>query len=116
MSLRDNYIFDLDENEPRTPVSYKNRFGITIAADLYRPKEFDESREHAAVIVGAPYGGVKEQGPGIYAQNIALRGFVALAFDPSFNGYSSGEPRHLSSPTSSSRTSAQPSTTWAHGR
>ena len=98
MSLRDNYIFDLDENVTRTPVSYKNRFGITIAADLYRPKEFDESREHAAVIVGAPYGGVKEQGPGIYAQNIALRGFVALGFDPSFNGYSGGEPRHLSSP------------------
>src|SRR5215211_2501587 len=98
MSLRDNYIFDLDENVTRTPVSYENRFGITIAADLYRPKEFDESREHAAVIVGAPYGGVKEQGPGIYAQNIALRGFVALGFDPSFNGYSGGEPRHLSSP------------------
>jgi hypothetical protein len=46
----------------------------------------------------APYGGVKEQGPGIYAQNMALRGFVALTFDPSFNGYSGGEPRHLSSP------------------
>src|SRR5438876_8089233 len=98
MSLRDNYIFDLDENVTRTSVSYKNRFGITIAADLYRPKDFDESRESAAVIVGAPYGGVKEQGPGIYAQNIALRGFVALTFDPSFNGYSGGEPRHLSSP------------------
>src|SRR6266536_3257436 len=98
MSLTDNYIFDLDENVSRTSVSYKNRFGITIAADLYRPKDFDESREHAAVIVGAPYGGVKEQGPGIYAQNMALRGFVALTFDPSFNGYSGGEPRHLSSP------------------
>ena len=98
MSLRDNYIFDLDENVMRTSVSYKNRFGIMIAADLYRPKDFDESQEHAAVIVGAPYGGVKEQGPGIYAQNMALRGFVALTFDPSFNGYSGGEPRHLSSP------------------
>ena len=98
MSLRDNYIFDLDENVTRIPVSYKNRFGITIAADLYRPKDFDKSREHAAVIVGAPYGGVKEQGPGIYAQNMALRGSVALTFDPSFNGYSGGEPRHLSSP------------------
>src|SRR5438067_11890145 len=85
MSLRDNYIFDLDKNVTRTPVSYKNRFGITIAADLYRPNEFDKSREYAAVIVGAPYGGVKEQGPGIYAQNMALRGFVALTFDPSFN-------------------------------
>jgi fermentation-respiration switch protein FrsA (DUF1100 family) len=79
-------------------VSYENRFGITISADLYQPKGFDESHEHAAIIVGAPYGGVKEQGPGIYAQNLALRGFVALTFDPSFNGYSGGEPRHVSSP------------------
>jgi uncharacterized protein len=98
MSLTDNYIFDLDENVIRKSVSYENRFGITISADLYQPKDFDESQEHAAIIVGAPYGGVKEQGPGTYAQNLALRGFVALTFDPSFNGYSGGEPRHLSSP------------------
>lgn len=62
------------------------------------PKDFDESKKHASIIIGAPYGGVKEQGPGIYAQNLAERGFVALTFDPSYNGYSSGEPRHLSSP------------------
>src|SRR5438093_4156391 len=82
MSLTDNYVFDLDENVSRTSVSYKNRFGIRIAADLYRPKDFDESPESAVIIVGAPYGGVEEQGPGIYAQNMALRGFVALTFDP----------------------------------
>jgi uncharacterized protein len=66
MSLTDNYIFDLDENVTRESVSYKNRFGITIAADFYRPKakDFDESEKHPAIIVGAPYGGVKEQGPG----------------------------------------------------
>src|SRR4029450_4516220 len=98
MSLTDNYIFDLDENVTRKSPWYKNRFGITIAADLYRPKDFDASQEYAGIIVGAPYGGVKEQSPGIYAQNMALRGFVALTFDPSFNGYSGGEPRHLSSP------------------
>ncbi|MGG3805241.1 alpha/beta hydrolase [Metabacillus fastidiosus] len=98
MPQRDNYIFDLSDKVTRKSVSYKNRFGIKIAADLYLPKEFDESKKHAAVIIGAPYGGVKEQGSGIYAQNMAKRGFVALAFDPSFNGYSSGEPRHLSSP------------------
>jgi fermentation-respiration switch protein FrsA (DUF1100 family) len=98
MPLTDNYIFELYDNVTRKPVSYKNRFGITISADLYLPKDFHESQEHAAIIVGAPYGGVKEQGPGIYAQNMALRGFVALAFDPSFNGYSGGEPRHVSSP------------------
>jgi uncharacterized protein len=96
--LTDNYIFDLDDNLTRKPVSYNNRFGITISADRYQPKDFDESQEHPAIIVGPPYGGVKEQGPGIYAQNLARRGFVALAFDPSYNGYSGGEPRHLSSP------------------
>src|SRR5215218_4625150 len=98
MSLRDNYIFNLDEKVTRKSVSYKNRFGITIAADLYRPNDFDESQEHAAIIVGAPYGGVKEQGPGIYAQNIALRGFVALTFVRRSTATSGGEPRHLSSP------------------
>ena len=96
--MPDNYIFDLDDDVARTPVSYRNRYGITIAADLYRPKDFDESQEHAAVVIGPPYSGVKEQGPGIYAQKLAKRGFVALAFDPSYNGYSGGEPRHTSSP------------------
>jgi uncharacterized protein len=93
-----NYIFELSDKVTRKSVSYKNRFGIKIAADLYLPKDFDESKKYAAVIIGAPYGGVKEQGSGIYAQNMAERGFVALAFDPSYNGYSGGEPRHISSP------------------
>ncbi|RPK06086.1 alpha/beta hydrolase [Priestia endophytica] len=93
-----NYIFKLSDKVTRKSVSYYNRFGIKIAADLYLPKDFDESKKHAAVIIGAPYGGVKEQGSGIYAQNMAERGFVALAFDPSYNGYSGGEPRHISSP------------------
>jgi fermentation-respiration switch protein FrsA (DUF1100 family) len=98
MPLPDDYIFELDPNVTRTPVSYPNRYGIAISADLYLPKDFDETARHAAIAIGAPYGGVKEQGSGIYAQNLALRGFVALAFDPSFNGYSSGEPRRVSSP------------------
>jgi len=98
MSQTDNYIFELSEKVTRRSVSYKNRFGITIAADLYLSKDFDVSKKHAAIIVGAPYGGVKEQGPGIYAQSMAERGFAALTFDPSYNGYSGGEPRHLSSP------------------
>lgn len=93
-----NYIFELSNKVTRKSVSYNNRFGIKIATDLYLPKDFDETKKHAAVIIGAPYGGVKEQGSGIYAQNMAEHGFVALAFDPSYNGYSSGEPRHLSSP------------------
>jgi fermentation-respiration switch protein FrsA (DUF1100 family) len=98
MSKVDNYIFELSDTVTRKSISYNNRFGIKIAADLYLPKEFDESKKHAAVIIGAPYGGVKEQGSGIYAQNMAERGYVALTFDPSYNGYSGGEPRHLSSP------------------
>ncbi|WP_234386739.1 alpha/beta hydrolase [Streptomyces scabiei] len=113
MPAAGNHIFDLDENVTRKPVSYKNRYGITISADLYQPKGFDTSQEHPAIIVGAPYGGVKEQGPGIYAQNLAKRGFVALAFDPSYNGYSGGAPDTSPPPMSSPRTSARPSTTWA---
>ncbi len=79
-------------------VSYPNRYGITIAADLYLPKDIDRSQKYAAILIGTPYGGVKEQGAGIYAQTLAERGFVTMAFDESFNGESSGEPRHVSSP------------------
>ncbi len=79
-------------------VSFHNRYGITVAADLYLPKNIDPSQKHAAIIVGTPYGGVKEQGAGIYAQTMAERGFVAIAFDESYNGESGGTPRHISSP------------------
>jgi len=79
-------------------VFYPNRYGITIAADMYLPKDLDLSQKYAAILVGTPYGGVKEQGAGIYAQTMAERGFIAVAFDESFNGESSGEPRHVSSP------------------
>ena len=98
MTNKDNYIFELDNQVLRKPVTYKNRYGITIAADLYLAKDLNMEKRHPAVIVGPPYGGVKEQGAGIYAQEMAKRGFAALAFDPSFNGYSSGMPRHISSP------------------
>lgn len=98
MTRQGNYIFTLSDKVIRKPVKYKNRFGIVIAADLYMPKIFNEALQYPGLIVGSPYGGVKEQGAGIYAQNMAERGFIALAFDPSYNGYSSGEPRHLSSP------------------
>lgn len=96
--MPDNYIFELSGNVTRKSVLYKNRFGINISADLYIPTNFDETKKYAGLIIGAPYGGVKEQGPGIYAQRMAERGFVALTFDPSYNGYSGGEPRHISSP------------------
>lgn len=92
------YTFKLSDEVTRTHVRYKNRFGIEIAADLYRRKDFDGSKKHPAIVIGPPHGGVKEQGPGVYAQEMAKRGFVAIGFDPSYNGESGGEPRHITSP------------------
>lgn len=94
----DYYIFDLADSVERTAVFYTNRYGITLAGDLYVSKDLDRSQTHPALVVGPPYGGVKEQEPGVYANQLAQRGFVVLAFDPSYNGESGGEPRHLSSP------------------
>lgn len=94
----DYYIFDLDKEVKRTHVYYKNRYGIDISADLYRSKDLILSRKYPAIVIGPPHGGVKEQGPGIYAQELAKRGFIVVAFDPSYNGKSSGEPRHVTSP------------------
>lgn len=94
----DSYIFELDKNVTRTAISYHNRFGIRVDADLYLAKDFDKTEKHAAVIIGGPYGGTKEQAPGVYANQLAKRGFVAVAFDPSFYGYSGGHPREVSSP------------------
>lgn len=93
-----NYIFDLSDKVTRQAVSYRNRFGIELAGDLYLPADFDRQQSWPALIVGAPYGGVKEQGPGVYANELAQRGFVVLTFDPSYNGDSAGAPRRMSSP------------------
>ncbi|TQN42498.1 hypothetical protein FHU33_1900 [Blastococcus colisei] len=99
MSIQtDGYTFVLSDEVTRTPVRYTNRYGIEIAGDLYQRKGLDESATHPAIVIGPPHGGVKEQGPGVYAQEMAQRGFVALAFDPSYNGESSGQPRHITSP------------------
>lgn len=78
-------------------VTFKNRYGITLTADLYQPKDRGDKRL-AAIAVGGPFGAVKEQSSGLYAQTLAERGFVTLAFDPSFTGESGGEPRHVASP------------------
>ena len=91
------YIFPLSNDVERKHVFYKNRFGITIAADLYTPKNMEDGKL-PGIVIGPPYSGVKEQGPGIYANQLAQNGYVALAFDPSYNGESGGEPRHVSSP------------------
>lgn len=90
--------FKLSDKVTHEKVSYPNRYSITISADMYLPKDMDKSKKYPALVIGTPYGGVKEQGAGIYAQTMAERGFVAIAFDESFNGESSGEPRHISSP------------------
>lgn len=92
------YTFALDENVTRTAVSYQNRYGITLSGDLYTAKDMDENRTYPAIIIGPPYGGVKEQGPGVYANQLAQRGFVVLAFDPAYMGESGGSPRNVSSP------------------
>jgi uncharacterized protein len=78
-------------------VTFKNRYGLTLAGDLYVPKARTGQRLPALAIAG-PFGAVKEQSSGLYAQTMAERGFVALAFDPSFIGESGGEPRNVASP------------------
>ena len=92
------YIFKLSENVERTAVTFPNRYGIELSGDLYVAQDLGTSISHPALVIGPPYGGVKEQGPGVYANELAQRGFVVLTFDPSFNGESGGEPRHVSSP------------------
>ena len=96
--------------------TFKNRFGITLAADVYKPKEGNPpspelppplklrrtsrrtSGKFAAIAVSGPFGAVKEQSSGLYAQTLAERGFLTIAFDPSYTGESSGEPRYVASP------------------
>lgn len=77
-------------------VTFHNRYGVTLAADLYTPK--DASGQLAAIAVSGPFGAVKEQASGLYAQTLAERGFITLAFDPSFTGESGGTPRYVASP------------------
>ena len=79
-------------------VSFYNRLGINIVADLYTPKDINTNQKYKALVIGGPYGAVKEQAAGVYAQSMAERGFITLAFDPSYTGESSGEPRNVSSP------------------
>lgn len=77
-------------------VTFRNRYGITLAADLYEPK--DETGKLPAIAVCGPFGAVKEQCSGLYAQTLAERGFLTVAFDPSFTGESGGTPRNVASP------------------
>lgn len=90
-------FFDRSDKVDHQKVTFKNRYGITLAADLYQPKNRTVERL-PALAIGGPFGAVKEQSSGLYAQAMAERGFVALAFDPSFTGESGGEPRNVASP------------------
>ncbi|MFM5849041.1 alpha/beta hydrolase [Aeromonas veronii] len=78
-------------------VTFKNRYGITLVADLYLPKNRGDAKL-AAIALSGPFGAVKEQSSGLYAQPLAERGFVTLAFDPSYTGESGGQPRDVASP------------------
>lgn len=93
----DHYTFQLSNKVTRQKVTFKNRYGITLAGDLYLPKN-SGSKPLAALAISGPFGAVKEQSSGLYANQMAERGFAALAFDPSYTGESSGEPRNVASP------------------
>jgi fermentation-respiration switch protein FrsA (DUF1100 family) len=89
-------VFPLSEKVNHKKVTFMTQYGLTLAADLYMPK--DTKGKLAAIAVSGPFGAVKEQCSGLYAMKMAERGFVALAFDPSYTGESSGEPRRTASP------------------
>ena len=88
--------FPQSEKVDHTKVTFINRYGITLAADLYKPK--NASGKYPAIAVSGPFGAVKEQCSGLYAQTMAERGYLTIAFDPSFTGESGGYPRFMASP------------------
>ena len=89
-------VFPLSDKVHHSKVTFHNRYGVTLAADLYMPK--NASGKLPAIAVSGPFGAVKEQASGLYAQTLAERGFLTLAFDPSFTGESGGQPRYVASP------------------
>ena len=89
-------VFPKSENVNHEKVTFKNRYGITLVADLYKPK--DSNGKLPAIAISGPFGAVKEQSSGLYAQTLAERGFLTIAFDPSYTGESLGEPRYMASP------------------
>ncbi|WP_104381585.1 alpha/beta hydrolase [Sphingobacterium sp. HMA12] len=93
----DSHTFQLSDKVTRTKVNFKNRYGITLSGELYVPKNSVDNL-HSALAISGPFGAVKEQSSGLYANQLAERGFIALAFDPSYTGESSGEPRNVASP------------------
>lgn len=88
--------FPQSDKVNHTKITFHNRYGITLAADLYAPKNI--TGKLPAIAISGPFGAVKEQASGLYAQILAERGFLTIAFDPSYTGESSGEPRYVASP------------------
>ena len=88
--------FPKSDKADHSKVTFVNRYGITLAADLYVPKGAEGRLP--AIAVSGPFGAVKEQSSGLYAQTMAERGFLTIAFDPSFTGESGGQPRYMASP------------------
>ncbi len=93
-------VFPKSNKVNHRKVTFHNRYGITLAADLYEPKDAKDEKDNklSAIAVCGPFGAVKEQSSGLYAQKMAERGFLTVAFDPSFTGESGGEPRYMASP------------------
>ncbi len=89
-------VFPKSNKVEHSKVLFVNRYGVTLAADMYKPK--DSNGKLAAIAVSGPFGAVKEQSSGLYAQQLAERGFLTIAFDPSFTGESGGMPRRVASP------------------
>ncbi len=89
-------VFPQSDKVDHRKVTFVNRYGITLAADMYTPK--NATGKLAAIAVSGPFGAVKEQSSGLYAQTLAEHGFLTIAFDPSFTGESAGEPRNVASP------------------
>ena len=96
LSAKWDKTFAKSDKVDHKKVSFNNRYGITLAADLYEPK--NSRGKLAAIAISGPFGAVKEQSSGLYAQTLAERGFVTLAFDPSYTGESGGAPRNVASP------------------
>ncbi|MDE7250984.1 MAG: alpha/beta hydrolase, partial [Lachnospiraceae bacterium] len=88
--------FPKSDKVNHSKVTFHNKYGITLAADMYVPK--DAAGKLPAIAVCGPFGAVKEQAAGLYAQTMAERGFLTVAFDPSFTGESGGQPRYMASP------------------
>lgn len=89
-------VFPQSDKVDHSKVTFRNRYGITLAADMYVPKNV--TGKLPAIAVSGPFGAVKEQSSGLYAQEMAERGFLTIAFDPSYTGESGGEPRNVASP------------------